>query len=141
MRPVEAARLRAAASTLAANLLQGGGGITLFAANELLANIRDALAIMQDPALQGALGARSVWTAVRAVATRYLQENVDVMSHVTRAKAGMTVLAWLAEALPTLEATTSGAEPDDAIITSAVQWMQATLALHERRQAADRVAF
>ena len=139
-RPADAARLQAAGSNLAANLLQGGGGIALFAANEVLGAIRDALAIMRDPVVQGSLGARSVWTAVRAVTTRYLQEDVDVMSHVTRAKAGMAVLAWLAEALPTLETPGGGAEPNDDVVTSAVQWMQATLALHERRQAAERTA-
>jgi len=138
--PADAARVRTAASTLASSLLQGGGGITLFAANELLGNIRDALAIMGDRSLEGALGARSVWTTVRAVATRYLQEDVDVMSHVTRAKTGMAVLAWLAEALPTLQEIGGAFEPDDSLVTSAVQWMQATLALHERGRSAAGAA-
>jgi hypothetical protein len=131
----DAARVRVAAQRLAENLVSRSGGIATFAAGEILADIKLAVSIFKDVAVQRSLGAISMWQAVRAVIQRFLQQNVDVGSHVERARAGLALLAWLADALPGLE---SGAatHPEEEVVIQAIRWMQATLALHERGQPA-----
>jgi hypothetical protein len=127
-------RVRTAAAQLAANLATRAGGVAAFAAGELLRDIKSAVAVFKDPLVLRALGAPSMWQAVGVVIRRYLQQEVDVSSHVERARSGLALLAWLAESLPAIEAGAI-ANPGDEVTTHAIQWMQATLALHERGQA------
>ena len=132
------ARMRVAAQQLAANLAARGGGVASFAGGEILGDIKQALSIFKEPAVQRALGSRSPWEAVGAVIRRFLQQEVDVASHVERGRTGIVLLAWLADALPGLD---SGAIelPADETVLHAIRWMQATLALHERGRT-DRTA-
>jgi hypothetical protein len=127
-------RVRIAAQQLAGNLSSRAGGVAAFAAGELLNDIKVAVAVFKDPLVQRALGAPSMWQAVGMVVRRYLQQEVDISSHVDRARSGLALLAWLSEALPSIEAGTA-TEPGEEVAMHAIQWMQATLALHERGQA------
>jgi hypothetical protein len=125
--------LRLAATRLAANLIPRSGGLATFAARDLLAAIEEALLILKETSTQRAVGATSVWAAVANIARLYLQEEVDVASHVVRAKSGMTMLVWLAEHLPHLEDTAMElASPDHPVVAAAGAWLQASLALAEQ---------
>ena len=53
-------RVRRAAQRLLANVAQVSSGMTVFLAQEILASIRQALAILNHPALKGTFGARTV---------------------------------------------------------------------------------
>jgi hypothetical protein len=124
-------RLRASAARLAENLLARNRGIPEPAARELIGTINAALAILRVPAVQTALGARSVWTAVEQAARRYLGEDPHVSLHVERGRAGLDVLAWLARSAAGLEGTAMLAPPGPDVLAGAGAWLRATLALAE----------
>ena len=137
--PYEETRIRAAAAQLASNLAPRSGGMTGFAARDILTNTQQALEILKQPEVQRALGARSVWTAVRIVGERYLDESPDIPSHVTRGKSGLLVLAWLAEILPRLSGLGPGlAAPDDPVVGAATAWLQGSLSLAEASAATNQ---
>jgi hypothetical protein len=130
--PANAERIRQAAATLAANLSPRSGGMTAYAAHDLLETIAAAIQIFKQPAVQAALGARSVWTAVRSASERYLHSDVDIDAHVTRGKAGQLLLAWLAETVPRLGDVAPVMGPDDPAIAAAAAWLEASLSIRER---------
>jgi hypothetical protein len=129
--PHQQTRVLTAARNLAGNLLNKSGGMTAFAAKEILGTIQIAVQILQQPAVQHAFGARSLWTAVRAVASRYLHLDPDTSAYVTRGKSGLILLSWLADSLPRL----NGGQPlvtlDHPVIGAAAEWLQASLSIHE----------
>jgi hypothetical protein len=124
-------RVLTAARNLAENLLNKGGGMTAFAAKEILDVIQTAVQILQQPGVQHAFGARSLWTAVRAVASRYLHINPDTSSYVTRGKSGLILLSWLADSLPHLNDNQPLVTLDHPVIGAATEWLQASLTIRE----------
>ena len=123
--------IRTAAQQLSANLIPRCTGLALFAARELLDTIKQALAILQVPALQRAVGATSVWLAVHNTTQRFLGQTTDISARVTRAKSGELILAWLAEVLPRLDDPQPGTlvELNQPVIGAAAAWLQASLSL------------
>ncbi len=126
------ARVRAAAQRLLANLVRVSSGLTVFLAQEVLAAVKQALAILAHRAVKSAFGARDVWGVVAAVARLARRPRMDPALHVRRGQAGMTLLSWLAEAAPFLE---QGGKPlvslNHPVIPAAVDWLEASLALGE----------
>jgi hypothetical protein len=130
-------RVRAGAARVLAQLLGTAGGITVFLAQEILQSLREAIAILKHPALLAALGARDVWSAIERIDRIAHTRHNPARLYVQRGRAGMTVLAWLAEAAPLLERQ-SGAlvQLDHPVIGAALDWMQAALAIGEADAAA-----
>lgn len=124
-------RVLMAARNVADNLLERSGGITAFAANEILTTIQSAVQILQQPAVQRAFGARSLWTLVRAFAGRYLQGTSNTTTYVTRGKSGLVILSWLADSLPELSEGGRLLTLDHPVIGSAAEWLQASLSIRE----------
>jgi hypothetical protein len=126
------ARAHGAAERLLANLLRRSGGITVFLAQEILAAVRQSLAILGHAAVRAAFGARTLWDVVGGIDRRLRQPRRDPLVRLRRGQAGMTVLAWLAEAAPMLSA---GNKPivglDHPVIAAAVDWLEASLTLTE----------
>lgn len=125
-------RVRAAAQNLVEQLVTAGGGITVFLAQEILQGLREALAILGTPDLRAAFGARDVWAVIKAIDRLTRTSHGDPRLYVRRGKAGMTVLAWLADAAVHLEnhgAALVGL--DHPVIMAAIDWMQAALAIGE----------
>ena len=60
-------RVRSAAARLLEKLVDGGGGITVFLAQEIMASLKEALAILGHPDLRGAFGARDVWGTIAGI--------------------------------------------------------------------------
>jgi hypothetical protein len=137
LQPLPAAELtlRAAASELAENLASRTSGIPAPTARTILQAIAEALALFKEPAIQAALGTRSPWAAVHAAAQRYRQVEPWIEEHVRRGKGGMVVLAWLAEAVTTLDTSRPLAQPDALTFAAAVDWLQGSLALQQRTPA------
>jgi hypothetical protein len=134
----DAVALRTSATLVGASLSSRRAGIPEPAARELLAAVREALAIFKQPQIQRAVGALGPWGAVGAVAQRYLREEVEVPLHVERARTGLVLLAWLAE-------TASGGGspaglPSPEVRAAAQTWLEATLSLHERENRGSRAA-
>lgn len=125
--PVTDAILVVATSRLAHNLVARSGGITAFAARDIVQTIESALSILKQRSVQVALGAINVWTAVDAVARHYLQEEVNVGAHVRRGRSGMLLLTWVAERVPQLDMRTTDARLplNQSIYNAAFVWLQA----------------
>jgi hypothetical protein len=126
------ARVRAAAQGLAANLVHAGGGITAFFAQEILQSLKEALAILAVPQLRAVMRAHDTWAAITGIYRLAGQAAADPTPYARRGKAGMTVLAWLAEAAPLLG---EPAQPlvglDHPVIGAAVEWMETSLSIGE----------
>ena len=125
------ARVLITARNLAENLLNKGGGMTAFAAKEILATIQSAVQILQQPDVQHAVGGHSLWTAVHAVAKRYLHIDGDSSTYVTRGKSGLIILSWLADSLPQLNQGQPLVTLDHPVIAAATEWLQASLSIRE----------
>lgn len=125
------ARVRSAATRLVAQLVGGGGGITVFLAQEILQGLREALAILGNPDLRAAFGARDVWGVVAGIDRVARTPHGDPHMYVRRGKAGMTVLAWLADAATHLDDNAVLVGLDHPVISAAIDWMQAALEIGE----------
>jgi hypothetical protein len=125
------ARVRSAAQALLSNLLRLSSGITVYVAQEILASMREALALLNHAALKAAFGARSVWETIDRIDRRLRRPLREHALLVRRGQSGMTILAWLAEAAPLL----GGSEPlvalDHPVIPAAVDWLEASLGLSQ----------
>jgi hypothetical protein len=125
-------QIRTAARMIADNLLNRAGGMTAFAAEEILATLQQAVDILKQTTVQRAFGARSVWAAVRVIAERYWTVNPDMASFVSRGKAGVVVLSWLADNLPFLDTSSrSIVTLDHPVIPAATEWLEASLTIGE----------
>ena len=125
-------RVRSAAVRLLETLVDGGGGITVFLAQEIMASLKQALAILGHPDLRGALGARDVWGSIAGIDRLTRTRRPDPRLYVRRGRAGMTVLAWLADAAPhTLTSAQLLVALDHPVIPAAVDWMETALAIGE----------
>jgi hypothetical protein len=128
-----------AAQYLISNLSPRSRGMTVYAAGDMVTAIRDAVAIFSEARVQSAVGASSMWGAVRNTTRDYLNEEVDLDAHVRRGQSGQVLLAWLAHAAPQLGLSSSPTvEPDEPVVSAAVSWLQVSLALAERQSAAAR---
>lgn len=133
--PHEDARVRAAARQVAANLLPRSGGLAAFAARDVLGTVQRAVEILKVPAVQSALGARTLWDTVRNAFVRYRREAPETAGHLARGQAGQLLLAWLADVLPHLTNFSRPIlTPGHEAITAAASWLQASLLLEEQRE-------
>jgi hypothetical protein len=125
-------RVRSSAGRVLGHLLSSAGGITVFLAQEILQSLRDAIAILKQPNLLAALGARDVWTAIDRIDRMAHTPHRDARLFVQRGRAGMTVLTWLADAAPLLDKQAMVlVKLDHPVIGAALDWMQAALAIEE----------
>ncbi|MHB1350691.1 MAG: hypothetical protein ACYCYR_12545 [Desulfobulbaceae bacterium] len=129
------ARVRRAAQRLIVNLVGISSRITVFLAQEILAALRSALQILGHPAVKAAFRARTPWEVVAAI-ERWANAGERIREydlHLRRGQAGMTLLAWLADAAPVLDAE---GKPivglDHPVVVAAIEWLEASLALSER---------
>lgn len=135
--PLEQAKVRTLAEQLSEYLLSRTTGESAFASNDILAAIRAATDILKDPVVEHAFGAHSVWTTVQAILHRYGGGPEDAASFVARGKAGLTIIAWLADARQMLG---QSAQPfvglDNPVIAAAVDWLSTSLTIEQGK--ADR---
>lgn len=125
-------RVRSAAQRLLTNLIRISSGITVFLAQEILVAVRAALAILGHPAVKAAFHARTPWEVVAAIERRAKEPLRRYDLHMQRGQAGMTLLAWLADAAPILGMENKPIVGlDHPVITAALEWLEASLALSE----------
>jgi hypothetical protein len=131
-------RVRSAARRLLSVLVQASTGFTALVAQEVLSALKLSLAILVHADVKAAFGARGLWDVVTAI-DHLLREPVRPHAlHLRRGQAGMTLLAWLADCAPRLDATggtlvTIG----DAVIEAAADWLEASLSLSETPPSAE----
>jgi hypothetical protein len=135
----EETRVRTAGRQLASNLIPRSGGMTPFAARDILTTAKEAIGILKEPSVQSLFGANSVWGVVRNLQRRYSREDTDIASHLTLGETGQAMLAWLAGALPKLaDYSTPILAPGHEVIAAAAGWLQASLALVDRSSSTAR---
>jgi hypothetical protein len=74
----------------------------LLAAPLLIAHLREALEILDDPEIRHAYGARDIWQLVETLARLELGREFDVVRARTMAAAGTLIIGWLAEEVDTV---------------------------------------
>jgi hypothetical protein len=89
-----------AAGELRANIAAHVGEAEVAAIAQLHAQFADALAILSEPDLLAAYGARDPWQLTTHLARIELGSEPDIPRHQALAAAGATVLAWLADGDP-----------------------------------------
>lgn len=127
---LEQSRVRLAARALAENLTRYGAG-TARPAAALHEHIQQALALLADPDVRGAYGARDSWQLVDRIAAEYLGDAPPSARYRTLANAGSTILAWLARNAGPLNGAAPNGDlrpfPTDAELLDAVKaWLEAT---------------
>jgi hypothetical protein len=126
------ARVRGAAQRLIINLVRISSGITVFLAQEVLTAIRAALEILGHSAVKAAFHSKTLWEVVAAIERKSKETTRGYELHLQRGQAGMTLLAWLADAAPLLDANNKPIVGlDHPVIVAALEWLEASLALSE----------
>jgi hypothetical protein len=124
--------LATAAGVLADNLLHHAGEMTSMLATDILTTTGQVLDFYKSRPMLTAFAARGPWEIVRTIATRWLHIASDIATHLSRGRAGLIVLSWLAD---NLGAIGGGRLPpvrlDDPVIAAATEWIQSSLRLSE----------
>jgi hypothetical protein len=133
------ARMRMAAQRVAENLAEVANDMVLMMARDIISSLSQAIAILNHPAVRGALMARTMWDAVSAIDRRLRRPARPTLSHLRRGRAGMVVLAWLADFVERSDrGGTAPIDGDDPVLGAALDWVDETIALirsEEERQA------
>lgn len=94
----------------------------LLAAPPLIAHLREALEILDDPEILNSYGARDIWQLVETLARMELGRDFDVVRARTMAAAGTLIIGWLAEE--------TDAVPEEVADAAAV-WLSAASGFRE----------
>jgi hypothetical protein len=107
---------------IAGELSARATGIAAFAARDIVQQVRDALSLLADPELVGALGGGGPWTLVARHAPLLLGRRVEVERHVARALAGRALIEWLARNADRLAAGTAAPTAADPVVRAALAY-------------------
>jgi hypothetical protein len=118
-------RIAIAMQALAQGLSDRAVGIVAFAAREIVAHVRAALALLNDPELARALGGGGVWQIIRLHAPVVLGHALDPGPAIDRAQAGMTILEWVAGKASAIEAGSVAVGRGDPVVRAAITWRAA----------------
>lgn len=128
---MQQSRVRSAARALVGNLGQASGGITAFMAGEIIQMLKDAFAIVGNKDLRGAFYARDVWGVVAGIGRMARQPPVQAAPYIRRGKAGMTVVAWLADVSDQIGSSGALVTVGHPVVGAAADWIEATLSIGE----------
>ena len=123
-------RVRASGIRLAENIAQAANDMVRMAARDIFDSVGQAIAILNHGNVRSMLMARTLWESVSSIDRRFRRRVRPTLSHLRRGRAGMAVLAWLADTIETLERG-SGAlvSAGDTVVDSAIEWVDETLSL------------
>lgn len=124
------AKVRAGGIRLAENIANAASAMIQMMAREILDSLAQAIAILNHPQVRAMLNARTLWDAVTAIDRRFRRTPRPTLTHLRRGRAGMAVLAWLADAIETIEASASVlVSTGDLVIDAAIDWVDETLTI------------
>lgn len=131
------ARMRMAAERVAENIGQVANDMVLMMARDIISSLSQAISILNHPGVRAALTARTMWDAVSAIDRRLRRPARPTLSHLRRGRAGMVVLAWLADFVERSDGGgTTRIDGDDPVLGAALDWVDETIALiHAEEQA------
>ena len=113
--------LTTVARELAAALSERAVGISGFAARELVAQVRQALALLSEPEVDHVLGGLGPWQSIRMWSHLLLGRRIDPAQPIRRARAGLQLIEWLADNAPVLDGDGT-LSPGDAVIAAAATY-------------------
>jgi hypothetical protein len=117
------AAVHTAAQMLLANVAPRGLGNTLLAARRLQDQVRRAVDILRDQAIDALVGARTLQQAIVNILGK---DAPDVQRLIDSGLSGQVVLEWLATKLPQLADESSALMTSgDRVVVAAVQWLRA----------------
>jgi hypothetical protein len=123
-------RVRASGTRLAENIGDAANDMVRMAARDIFDSVGQAIAILNHVEVRSMLMARTLWNAVASIDRRFRRPVRPTLSHLRRGRAGMAVLAWLADAIDSLEkGSGSLVSPGDTVIDAAIEWVDETLSL------------
>ena len=129
-------RVRVAGVRLAENVAGAANEMVLLMARDIISSLSQAIAILNHPQVRSALMARTLWDAVAAIDRRFRRAARPTLSYLRRGRAGMTVLAWLADALDESDLDDGNlVGPNDTVIDAAVNWVDETLSIIRAEEA------
>ena len=122
----EAVALEQSARQLISFVEDRAGGMTAYAASEIIGAINTALRFMRDRALQAAFNVRDLWSLVKVAAGDPNASGMPIQNHVDLGKSGSSLLAWLARAARTGALRIDPAAPEfTKLMTAAQRWILA----------------
>jgi hypothetical protein len=119
-RAAETARMVGAAASA------GGVGVAAFAARDIVDQIRTALSILQHPDLVRALGGGGPWQIVARHAQMALGRTPDVTRSLSRARAGLSLIEWVAREADGLEHGRARLARNAPVVAAAETWLAST---------------
>lgn len=122
-------KVRRSARILAENIGETINDAILMMAREIMEDVGEAVSILGHASVRAAFGARGLWDVVAAVDRLMRRPRRLTLSFLRRGRAGMMVLAWLAEKLEPDSGNARLIEPDDPVLGAAVDWVDETLTL------------
>jgi hypothetical protein len=133
--PQGQARVRTAGLRLAENVHGSANDMVLMMARDIVEAIRQAIAILNHEQVRALLGAHSLWDSVAAIDRRFRRPARPTLNHLRRGRAGMAVLAWLADVLQDIDQSTGIiVQPGDSVIGAAVDWVDESLSIVRSQQ-------
>ncbi len=88
---------------LAAELTLRCGGMAAYAARDIVAHVRLALRLLNDPEISRALGGGGPWNILEMHGQEVLGRQLHPRPHLSRAGAAHAILGWLADRAPSLD--------------------------------------
>jgi hypothetical protein len=134
-------RVREGGMRLAENIASASNDMVQMEARDILDSLGQAIAILNHAQVRALLMARTLWDAVGSIDRRFKRPPRPTLSHLRRGRAGMAVLAWLADVADQLERG-SGllVHAGDTVIDSAIEWVDETLSLVRGEDAQSSVS-
>lgn len=122
-------RVRAAATVLAENVAHASNDMVQLLAREILDSLGRAIGILNHPDVRTMLGGRTMWDAVAAIDRRFRRTARPTLTHLRRGRAGMAVLAWLADHADKLDGAGTLVANGDIVVDAAIDWVDETLSI------------
>jgi hypothetical protein len=116
-----------AARDLATNLSLHGMGMAYFVAVELNKHVTEAIALLSDPNILNAFGAKDIWQLVEQVSARDLGGVANTQRYRTMASTGQQIMHWLASQVAERRTGSQANDPTDQdLINACEQWLAVT---------------
>jgi hypothetical protein len=123
-------RVREAGIRVAENVASASNDMVQMEARDIVDSLSQAIGILNHARVRALLAARTLWDAVGSIDRRFRRPPRPTLSHLRRGRAGMAVLAWLADVIDSLERESGRVvSASDTVLDSAIEWVDETLSL------------
>jgi hypothetical protein len=134
-------RVRVGGARLAENVASAANDMVQMIARDILDCLAQAIAILNHAQVRSVLRARTLWDAVTSIDRRFRRAPRPTLAHLRRGRAGMAVLAWLADAIESIEQGAGALiSAGDTVIDSAIDWVDETLSILREEDAQTPVS-